>query len=355
MEMVDYSSWTVEAIIAPALKRAMHEGRTSVGSVDLLLEYCRRMGSELPLLGAVIRDDPLSGEREVDRRSEPGNVRPLSVYAAHAILREVAREVLDFRVGRSDVVMPAWTAGVVQVLADARSMSVDKGLPWVGDREVLIALLVNEGSAASALLVRSGTDRHQLLAEVERLSPFRGKLPWAPAVDSLEGAGVLRINMVSRLLMWPVRVISNRVEGRSSGLLSTLEGESSRQAVRRGSGDITFDHVVFAAVSIRQQLVLNDIPEPEGLRGSGSILERYGLLSVDLNLRIVDRGLPPSWAEPLLVPTRPPAFMPEVAMALENLRRLASLDYSYPQILESLFAMPQVRSSIAALTAHRRQ
>ncbi|MFD1086113.1 hypothetical protein [Micromonospora andamanensis] len=249
---------------------------------------------------------------------------------------------------------PAWTAGAVQVLADARAMSAERGLPWVGDREVLLALLANEGTTASALVTRSGVDRGELLSEVGRLKPFQGQHPWAPAVDSLERTGFLRVNVVSRLLMWPITVLSRKVDGPSSGLLTTLEDEAVRQAVREGSADVQFEHIVLAAASILHQLALSDIPEPEELRSSRPILDGYGLSYADLIGRLVARAgsaLSASAGESLTIPARPPVASPEVETAFEQSRGRVAQGASYPEVLEQLFAMPQARSAISTLTA----
>ncbi|MBX7268280.1 hypothetical protein KIF24_21145 [Micromonospora sp. Llam7] len=242
----------------------------------------------------------------------------------------------------------------MQVLADARSMSAERELPWVGDREVLLALLVSEETTANALLTRSGVNRSDLLSEVGRLKPFQGKRPWAPAVDSLESTGLLPVNMVSRLLMWPINVISRKVDGPSSGLLLTLENEGSRQAVREGSTDVQFEHIVLAAASIPRQLALSEISEPAELHSSRPILDRYGLSYADLISRLVGRAgslLSPSTAESLTVPARPPVASPGVRAAFELVRGRVAQGVSYPQVLEELFEMPEARSAIAALTA----
>ncbi|MEV4710227.1 hypothetical protein [Micromonospora sp. NPDC049374] len=249
---------------------------------------------------------------------------------------------------------PAWTAGAVQVLADARAMSAERGLPWVGDREVLLALLASEGTTASVLVTRSGVDRGELLSEVGRLKPFQGKHPWAPAVDSPERTGFLRVNVVSRFLMWPITVLSRKVDGPSSGLLTTLEEEASRQAVREGTTEVHFEHVVLAAASIIHQLALSEITEPKELHRSRPILDGYGLAYADLMGRLVGRAgyvLSPSTAETIRVPARPPAASPEVETALGLARGRVAQGASYPEVLEQLFAIPQARSAISALTA----
>ncbi|MFI7553866.1 hypothetical protein ACIBQ2_29500 [Micromonospora sediminimaris] len=203
-------------------------------------------------------------------------------------------------------------------------------------------------------MTRSGVDRGELLSEVGRLKPFQGQHPWAPAVDSLERTGHLRVNVVSRFLMWPITVLSRKVDGPSSGLLTTLEEEASRQAVREGTSEVQFEHVVLAAASIIHQLALSEIPEPEELRSSRPILDGYGLSYADLIRRLVARAgsaLSASAGDSLTVPARPPIASPEVARAFDLSRRRAAQGASYPEILAHLFAMPQARAAISALTA----
>ncbi|MEU5904733.1 hypothetical protein [Micromonospora sp. NPDC047527] len=355
MDVLDYSSWTVMAILSPAFRGAAHGGQEYVGSGDMLLEYCRRMGGEIPLLKLILKSDFLdSVDRKLDGKEGLGSAHPLSVHEARSILREVAHESADSLTGRHVAVLPTWTAGAVKVLADARSTSEERGIPWVGDREVLTALLMSEGTTASAFLARSGINRSDLLLKVGRLEPFQGKRPWAPAIDSLEMTGVLRVNMMSRFLGWPIHVVSRKVNGRSFGLLSTLEGEATRQAVREGSAGVQAEQVVLGAASIFHQLALSKISEPEELHNSRTVLERYGLSYADLSLRVVHsaRSVRSQLnGEPLSVQARPPVASPEVAMAFELLRGLVAQGNSCIQVLESLFAIPQVTAAIAALTA----
>lgn len=342
-------------VLMPAFKRASRSGRFSVGSGDLLLDFCRRLGGNVPLLRSILRSNSSAFVgASFDNEGKGGTVELLSSYVARALLREVAREGSDFLIGEQPAVLPGWTAGAVQVLANARSRSAERGLPWVGDREVLLALLASEGTAASALVTRSGVDRGDLLSEVGRLKPFQGQHPWAPAVDSLERTGFLRVNVVSRFLMWPITVLSRKVDGPSSGLLTTLEDEAVRQAVREGSADVQFEHIVLAAASILHQLALSEIPEPEELRSSRPILDGYGLSYADLIRRLVARAgsaLSASAGESLTIPARPPVASPEVETAFEQSRGRVAQGASYPEVLEQLFAMPQARSAISTLTA----
>ncbi|MGC4812532.1 hypothetical protein ACLQ29_18560 [Micromonospora sp. DT228] len=339
------------AILLPAFTRAARGGRESVGSADLLLECCRRMGGELLQLKYILMSD---GPDSVARQPDSRVGHPLSVYEARAILREVARRGADYSLGPPPAVLPDWTAGAVRTLAEARSMSTDQGLSLVGGREVLTALLVGEGTTASALLTSSGVDRSELLSAVGRLASFQGKRPWAPAIDSLEMTGVLRMNLVFRLLQWPLNLVVRKAIGHSYGLVATLEDEAARQAGREGSADVRTEHVVLGAASIFHQLALSQIAEPEELRDCRPVLERYGLSYADLILRIVagaNAVLSQPGGEPLSVRARRPVASPDVAMAFELLGGMARQGSSYGEILESLFAMPQVRSAIAALTA----
>lgn len=351
----DYSSWTVLAILVPAFKRASRGGRATVGSGDLLLEFCRRMGAKAPLLRSILKSNyPAPDGPRSDIQGRAGSVDPLSLYGARAVLREAVRAGSDFLIGEQPSMSPAWTAGAVHVLAEARAISAERHLPWVGDREVLLALLASEGTTASALVTRSGVDRGEVLSEVGLLKSFQGKHPWAPAVDSLERVGLLRVNVVSRILVWPINAISRKIDGPSSGLLTTLEEEAGRQAVREGATEVQFEHVVLAAASITHQLALSEIPEPEELRNSQPILDGCGLSYADLIRRLVARAgsaLSASAGESLTIRARPPVASPEVEMAFEQSRGRVAQGASYPEVLEQLFAMPQARSAISALTA----
>ncbi|MFF5218929.1 hypothetical protein [Micromonospora sp. NPDC000442] len=154
--------------------------------------------------------------------------------------------------------------------------------------------------------------------------------------------------------MWPITVLSRKVDGPSSGLLTTLEDEAVRQAVREGSADVQFEHIVLAAASILHQLALIKTSDPAELHNSRPLLDRYGLSYAELMGRLVDRAdhvVSPSAVESPTVPARPPVASPEVARAFDLSRRRAAQGASYPEILAHLFAMPQARAAISALTA----
>ncbi|GAA1852481.1 hypothetical protein [Asanoa iriomotensis] len=340
---VDYSSWTVLAVLAPAYKRAVLDEAGDVGTDDLLLEVSRRLGGKRPVLrtlekpGAPRRagqrdGSPIEGER---RLAQP-------VFVAEALLRELTVRERSYSLIRRQVTnWPVWTDGVALALADAAVRSTAAGLDRTGDRELVVALLSGAHTRAAELLEDAGLDRALVLADIQSGYPHYATNSWTPGGDSLEMVGLAPTPAIVRLIMAPINKLMRRSDGWAAGVLVALEEEARRQAVRTGQNRVSVAHVVLAAASLDHQIALRGIPVPEQMAGAHEVLDRRGLAYAKLTERVavgatslVKPGT--GWTPSGPSPDGQPELAPDAAAAVETMRGQVAADLPYSQALETL-------------------
>jgi hypothetical protein len=228
---------------------------------------------------------------------------------------------------------------VSEVLSEAGIRSAEAGLPWTGDREVLLALLSKEGTYAHALLTAEEVDKGQLVAQIESGTSCYGKHPWVPAVDFLEMVGVAPSGSIARLVMLPIRTAFKRVEGRSAGLLAAVRSESERQCLRMGHERVRISHVLLGVASLSHQLSLVRMEEPPQMRGVGAMLHDSGVSYLALSRCISERLVSQLQEGPLglkdgRVSPDPPEMSTEVRRLFDVIGALANEADGYARMVE---------------------
>jgi len=355
---LDYSSWTVLAILAPAYKRAVHYETGDIGTDDLLLEVSRRLGGQRPALRTLERPGlrRAGGRDGTSIEGERRLVPP--VFAAEALLREVIIRERTFSIIRRHVTTwPVWTDGVAMALADAAVRSAAAGLDRTGDRELVAALVSGERTRAAGLLEDAGLDRDLVLADIQSDDPYYGKRIWTPGIDSLEMVGLAPTLGLARLIMAPINKAMRRTGGQGVGVLVALEDEARRQAVRTGQNRVSVAHLVLAAASLDHQIAISGTPEPEQMRGAHEVLDRHGLAYPKLTERIgagATRLVTPDtgWSPSRPSPAGEPELSPEAAAAVETMRRQVGEAVAYPQTLETLLDSASGGAAVADFRGH---
>jgi hypothetical protein len=278
---VEFSSWTVQGILAHAIQGAMRLERPVVSTADLLYVAVRRSAADVPALRRWPTKPPASVRWAGDDLPPDGPpVGTDDLTEAVAVLREVSWSVRrDGRARRSASAAPPprWSPGVGHALATALQMAGASGRSTADQRETLVALVRHGGTAARELIGSVGADVDALVAAIDAL-PARDRASiWAPALDHLEMLGIVPTSTLVRLLTAPLRAMSSRVDGAHYRHLATLEEEATRQAVRAGRDEVTLQHVVLAMAAVGHQIAVSGAGQPTQAWAPSGLLAAGGL------------------------------------------------------------------------------
>jgi hypothetical protein len=260
----------VVELLDAAYRKAMNSGRDTVDVILVLTEaLTSRLRAPFPvtdLLGRAARarvNDPGAAEGW----SSSGTASLASVREAAATLRECAwRAVRNDggpRTGR-----PAWSAELTDALGRALDDARASGVHHAHGTHLLIGMLADPGGTASGLLAGSDSgggsgvtgDPQAVLARLRASRHWtREGRAAVSIIDTLETTGG-----IASPLWWPLRLVPHMVgaalrrrQAIGGPIISGLETEAVRQAVRLGDTVVTTAHVLLAIVSLDELLAVD--------------------------------------------------------------------------------------------------
>ncbi|MEV5831848.1 Clp protease N-terminal domain-containing protein [Spirillospora sp. NPDC052242] len=246
------ASRELREILVEAFRRAIGDGRSNVGTENVLYALLDGESAAKELLAPKVRDTgslmgmiKAKGAEHWAGEDRAADGAPLGGHAAAALLREAAWAASE------DEVPPRPTGALTTALAQALLRAGELGVSRANASHLLMGLLHDRGNRACEALLERRMDRDDLIARLEVHPSARQDGTRHPdGAAALRNMGVLN----KRGMYWGRLARALSGGGFGSPVIPTVRLEAERQAVRLGHSEVTAVHLLLGMLALDDQL-----------------------------------------------------------------------------------------------------